>query len=102
MKNFETKFSAITPDGEEKKEVAPKEEEIPQEGTFALNEYIKETENSVSYLGVEVPKGEGGPLVPDRKESSGYPAKRDYFYSGRLFDSLRHRHSRGTNLCQIL
>jgi len=89
MKNFETKFSAITPDGEEKKEVAPKEEEIPQEGTFALNEYIKETENSVSYLGVEVPKGEGGPLVPDRKESSGYfYTEEDYLLRREIATSL--------------
>ena len=34
--------------------------------------FIVEKDESVSYLGVEVPKGEGGPLVPGRQESENY------------------------------
>jgi hypothetical protein len=34
--------------------------------------FIVEKDESVSYLGVEVPKGEGGPLVPARQESANY------------------------------
>lgn len=34
--------------------------------------FIVEKDDSVSYLGVEVPKGEGGPLVPSRQESANY------------------------------
>jgi len=34
--------------------------------------FIVEKDESVSYLGVEVPKGEGGPLVPARQESENY------------------------------
>ena len=34
--------------------------------------FIIEKDESVSYLGVEVPKGEGGPLVPGRQESENY------------------------------
>lgn len=34
--------------------------------------FIVEKDDSVAYLGIEVPKGEGGPLVPDRRESANY------------------------------
>jgi hypothetical protein len=73
MRNPEQKFEALVPPSEsgdmpekpEEKEKAPRSPEDP---------YITIGENSVSFLGVEVPKGPGGELVPLREE-----AKKSYY-----------------------
>jgi hypothetical protein len=87
MKNFETKFNALTPEEEEKKPQTPEEEKL--ETPAEKREYIEEKENSVSYLGVEVPKGEGGPLVPDKQESANYfYTEEDYILRREIATSL--------------
>lgn len=45
---------------------------LRRERKGTLDGYIVDHGESVSYLGVEVPKGEGGPLVPDKQESANY------------------------------
>jgi len=90
MRNIESQFNSLTPetgDLEEKQ----KSSEIPEEEKTVIGQppYIIEKENSVSYLGVEVPKGEGGPLVPDREESAEYfYTKEDYLLRREMATSL--------------
>ena len=73
MKNIESQFSALTPEaGGEKSKRKPPETPKPEKIAIGKPPYVIEKEDSVSYLGVEVPKGEGGPLVPDREEAAKY------------------------------
>lgn len=83
MEKFESKFSALTPEGEAKEQEAEKKQEELKAA------YIEEKEDSVSYLGVEVPKGEGGPLVPDRQEFANYfYTEEDYILRREIATSL--------------
>jgi len=74
MKNIEQKFDVVIPkDGKEK----PKKESPDAKESVSNPEqpYITIKDDSVSYLGVEVPKGSGGRLTPDASEF-----KEEYFY----------------------
>lgn len=74
MRSPEQKFEAMAPpsDSSEKPE---KQEEKKESPRSPEEPYIVIGEKSVSYLGVEVPKGEGGRLVPKPEEF-----KEEYFY----------------------
>lgn len=77
MRNPEQNFEAMIPPEDEKKLVQEKarleeQREIPRKPEES---YIGIGEKSVSFLGVEVPKGEGGRLVPAAEEF-----KEEYFY----------------------
>jgi MoxR-like ATPase len=73
MKNIEQQFGAILPPDAEKSQPRPSEQvETPRR---AEEPYILIGEKSVSYLGVEVPKGQGGRLTPTETEF-----KEEYFY----------------------
>ena len=66
MENKLEKFNMVEPKG---KIPADKEKEREKAGKFeeAENESIVETENAISYLGVELPKGKGGDFCPKRE-----------------------------------
>ena len=74
MRNPGQKFEAIVPPSEssEKPEKPEEKERAPRS---AEEPYIVIGDKSVSFLGVEVPKGEGGLLVPSAEEF-----KEEYFY----------------------
>jgi len=74
MRSPEQKFEAMAPpsDSSEKPEKPEEKKESPRSPE---EPYIVIGEKSVSYLGVEVPKGEGGRLVPKSEEF-----KEEYFY----------------------
>lgn len=64
MKNESEKFNMVTPKGK-----APIDKERERTGRFegTENEPIAETETSISYLGVELPKGKSGEFCPKRE-----------------------------------
>ncbi len=67
----------------------PNFESLPKPAAEARDPYIVETEKTVSYLGVEVAKGQGGPLVPDRQESANYfYTEADYILRREIATSL--------------
>ncbi len=78
MKEQNQQFGAITPEGADKKEPDKKDGDVsktPEAEELYSGEYFQEKEDSCVYLGVEVPKGSGGELVPNKK------AFEDYFYT---------------------
>ena len=79
MKDPEQNFNEMVPMGEDKemrRDLSAAESKAEKETTHSPEEpYIIIREKSVSYLGVEVPKGEGGRLVPRAEEF-----KEEYFY----------------------
>jgi len=83
MRNPEQKFEALVPPREssEKPEKPDEKKEAPRSPE---EPYIVIGEKSVSYLGVEVPKGEGGRLVPRAEEF-----KEEYFYLEGHYTTMR-------------
>lgn len=78
MSEQNQQFNAVIPDnvGHDKKENGKGDvTKRSEKKELASNKYFEERENSCVYLGVEVPKGSGGELVPDKK------AFEDYFYT---------------------
>jgi len=65
MKNESAKFGMVVPKGK-----LPADKEGERAGGFEQkrNAPIEETETSMTYLGVELPKGKGGEFCP-RKEA---------------------------------
>ena len=72
MKNIERALHAVIPEDGSRQEKPAKREKTKK---AAEQPYIVAREGSVSYLGVEVPKGQGGRLVPSETEF-----KEEYFY----------------------
>lgn len=77
MKESGQQFNMASPDvpkkpDDEKEKKADGEKEKKE---ASKNPYFEERESSCVYLGVEVPKGKGGDLVPNKE------AFRDYFYT---------------------
>ena len=83
MRNPEQKFEAMVPPSEssEKSEKPEEKKEAPRSPE---EPHIVIGEKSVSYLGVEVPKGEGGRLVPKAEEF-----KEEYFYLEGHYTTMR-------------
>lgn len=87
MRGPEQKFEAMVPPGEGKEtsEQPAAESKAERETTRSPEEpYIVIGEKSVSYLGVEIPKGEGGRLVPKAEEF-----KEEYFYLEGHYTTMR-------------
>jgi len=87
MRGPEQKFEAVIPpgDGKETSEQSAAKSEAEKETTRSPEEpYIVIGEKSVSYLGVEIPKGEGGRLVPKAEEF-----KEEYFYLEGHYATMR-------------
>ena len=76
MMNGENQFVAlIPPGGDQSQEPVSDPEDQPVALSEAERPYITIGDDSVSYLGVEVPKGQGGRLVPNSAEF-----REEYFY----------------------
>ena len=77
MKGPEQQFNMASPDTLKKPDDKNKEgaSEKQEEKEISKNPYFKEKKNSCVYLGVEVPKGKGGDLVPNKEVFN------DYFYT---------------------
>jgi len=83
MSNFEQTFKAVVPPSESSGK--PKNPEEKKETPRSPEEpYIMIGEKAVSYLGVEVPKGEGGRLVPKAEEF-----KEEYYYLEGHYTTMR-------------
>ena len=70
MKEFESQFNAIKPEGDagqKKKEADVNQPENPSENLEGKLIPLQETDESVSFLGVETAKGQGGPKTPPRE-----------------------------------
>ena len=74
MRNPEQKFEALVPP-RESGDMPEKPDEKKEAPLSPEEPYITIGEKSVSFLGVEIPKGEGGRLVPKAEEF-----KEEYFY----------------------
>lgn len=83
MRSPEQKFEAMVPPGESS-EKSEKPEEKKESPRSPEEPHIVIGEKSVSYLGVEVPKGEGGRLVPKAEEF-----KEEYFYLEGHYTTMR-------------
>jgi len=83
MRSPEQKFEAMVPPSESS-EKPEKPEEKKQTPRSPEEPYIVIGEKAVSYLGVEVPKGEGGRLVPKAEEF-----KEEYYYLEGHYTTMR-------------
>ena len=83
MRSPEQKFEAMVPPSESS-EKPEKPEEKKETQRSPEEPYIMIGEKAVSYLGVEVPKGEGGRLVPKAEEF-----REEYFYLEGHYTTMR-------------
>ena len=75
MKETGQQFNMASPDIPKEPKDKKETDEKQEKKETSKNPYFEEKEDSCVYLGVEVPKGQGGDLVPDKENF------KDYFLS---------------------